>query len=244
MKIMCNILQQYYCRVYTAHYTAIFIWWWIWVHISMWQSSPAITWLWLVHVVLIFICLTDRDSQCWKIKTVRSSIQWYDSDLHSYLTFSYECLNMSHGISSRYYMQGVILAWRCLSGVSYIDRSRVCAMFCNSITVECLICTAVIIWWWIGGHISMCQSLPAIAGLWLVHIIVMVICLTDQDSQCWKIKTVHTSIQWYDSDLHSYLTFSYECLNMSHGISSRYYVRVVILAWRCLSGVSYVDRWR
>ena len=139
MKIMCNILQQYYCRVYTAHYTAIFIWWWIWVHISMWQSLPAITWLWLVHVVLIFICVTDRDSQCWKIKIVQSSKQWYDSDLHGYLTFSSECLNMSHGISGRYYLRVVILAWRCLSGVNYFDRWTLCAIFCNSVTVECVI---------------------------------------------------------------------------------------------------------
>jgi len=45
----------------------------------------------------------------WKIKRLHSSIHWYDSDLHSYLTFSSQCLNMSHGICSRYYLRGVIL---------------------------------------------------------------------------------------------------------------------------------------
>ena len=108
-------------------------------HISMWQSLPAIAGLWLVHFIVVVICLTDEDSQCWKIKTVQSSKQWYDSDLHSYLTFSSECLNMSHGISGRYYLRVVILAWRCLSGVNYFDRWTLCAIFCNSITVECVI---------------------------------------------------------------------------------------------------------
>ena len=120
MKIICNILQQYYCRV--CNYTAIFMWWWIWGHISMWQSLPAITGLWLVHFIVMVICLTDEDSQCWKIKTVQSSKQLDDSNLHSYLTFSSECLNMSHGISSRYCLWGVILAGRHFSSVSYVDR--------------------------------------------------------------------------------------------------------------------------
>ena len=35
--------------------------------------------------------------------------------------------------------KGVILAWRRLSGVNYFDRWRLFAIFCNSITVECVI---------------------------------------------------------------------------------------------------------
>jgi len=58
----------------------------------------------------------------------------------------------------------------------------------------------------------------------------------------WKNQDSAVVIQWYDSNLHSYLTFLSECLNMSHGISGTYYLRVVILAWRCLSGVNYFDK--
>ena len=104
-----------------------------------------------------------------------------------------------------------------------LTRSTFCAIFCSIVTLELRVWnySAVFIFWWIWGHFYPWQSLPAIAGLWLVHVIVMVICLTDQDSQCWKIKTEQSSKQWYDSDLHSYLTFSSECLNMSHGIPGR-----------------------
>jgi len=222
----------------------VMIWWWIWGHTSMWQSLPAITWLWLVHVIVMVICLTDQDSQCWKVKRLHSSIQWYDSDLHSYLTFSSECLNMSHGISGRYYLRVVIVACRRLSGVNYIDKINILYSILQHSYFRVWNYSAVFIFWWIQGHISMWQSVPAIAWLLLVHVIVMVICLTDQDSQCWKMKRLHSSIQSYDSDLHSYLTFSSDCLNTSHGVSGRYYLRVVILAWRRLSSVSYVDRSR
>jgi len=226
------------------NYSAVFIFWWIWGHFYPWQSLPAIAGLWLVHVIVMVICLTDQDSQCWKIKTEQSSKQWYDSDLHSYLTFSSECLNMSHGVCGRYYLRVVILAWRCLSGINYFDKINIFAIFCSIVTLELRVWnySAVFIFWWIWGHFSPWQSLPVIAGLWLVHVIVMVICLTDQDSQCWKIKRLHSSIEWYDSDLHSYLTFSSEFLNMSHGISSRYCLWGVILAGRHFSRVSYVDR--
>ena len=123
MKIICNILQHCYFRVW--NYSAVFIFWWIWGHFCQWQSLPVIAGLWLVHVIVMVICLTDQDSQCWKIKTVLSSKQCYDSDLHSYLTFSSDCLNMSHGVSGRYYLRVVISAWRCLSGVNYIDKINI-----------------------------------------------------------------------------------------------------------------------
>jgi len=159
-----------------CNYSAIFICWWIWGHISGWQSLPTIAWLW--------------------------------------------------------------------PGVNYIDKINILYSILQHSYFRLWNYSAVFIFWWIQGHFSQWQSLPVNAGLWLVHVIVMVICPTDQDSQWWKMKTVQSSKQWCDSDLHSYLTFSSDCLNMSHGVSGRYYLRVVILTWSRLSGVSYVDRSR
>ena len=126
--------------------------------------------------------------------------------------------------------KGVILAWRRLSGVNYFDKIKILCNILQHCYFRVWNYSAVFIFWWIWGHFSPWQSLTVIAGLWLVHFIVMVICLTNEDSQCWKIKTVQSSKQIYDSNLHSYLTFSSECLNMSQGVSGRYYLWVVILA--------------
>ena len=173
MKVICNILQHYCCmgcgiiQQFSSggEFGGTFL---------CDSPLPAITWLWLVHVILTVICLTDQDSQSWKIKRLHSSIQWCDSD---YLTFSSQCFNMSHGICSRYYLWGVIFVWRRLCGVSYFDSSRLQQYYCRVCNYA-----AIFIWWWIWVHISMWQSLPAITWLWLVHVILMVICLTDQDS--------------------------------------------------------------
>jgi len=44
---------------------------------------------------------------------------------------------MSHGISGRYYLRVVILAWRCLSSVNSFDKIKICAIFCSNVTLLC-----------------------------------------------------------------------------------------------------------
>ena len=132
---------------------------------SPWQSLPAIAGLWLVHFIVMVICLTDEDSQCWKIKTVQSSKQWYDSDLHSYLSF-----HPSVWIRVMVSPADIICGWWFWLGDGFLvliilTRSRFCALFCNIVTLEFRVWnySAVFIFWWIWGHFSPWQSLPAIA---------------------------------------------------------------------------------
>ena len=67
IKIICNILQHYCCGMW--NYSALFIWWWIWRHISVWiwvMASLADiicgVWFWLGDIFLVLVTLTDKDN--------------------------------------------------------------------------------------------------------------------------------------------------------------------------------------
>ena len=91
------------------------------------------SWFWLGDGFLVLVMLTDQDNLYYSPVLLLWDVELF-STFHLVVNLeAHFCLNMSfplvvnlgsHGISSGYYIWGVILAGRHFPGVSYVDRSR------------------------------------------------------------------------------------------------------------------------